>query len=164
MASVLKLSNEIPHEEYRFLPQVGFGQDITFDTIVTYNKFLFRVYTPKHTVSTDQDSAFFVGNKFDQKYAPSTPVSSDMYLPFGPSLSETATYEDCINHLNWETRATSPFISTSFSFAWAVWDAVRRYNSGVKHDVEIAVIDASAVAGKSVTALQLLRKASGRSL
>ncbi|KAF5348034.1 hypothetical protein D9758_010056 [Tetrapyrgos nigripes] len=157
------MRNEIPHEEHRFLPQVGFGQDITFDAI-TYNKFLFRVYTPKKAVSTDEDSAFFVGSKFDQKYAPSTPISSDMYLPFGSSLAETATYEDCINHLSWETRSSSPFISTSCSFAWAIWDAVRRYNSGVKHDVEIAVINAAAVAGKAVTALQLLKKGNGHTL
>ncbi|THV02193.1 hypothetical protein K435DRAFT_653900, partial [Dendrothele bispora CBS 962.96] len=159
MASDLKLRSEIPREEYRFLPQVGFGQDVTFDTIVTFSRFLFRVYTPKPSQIREDDSAFFVGSKFDKTYAPYTPISSDMYLPFGESLSETATYEDCINHLNWETRSNSPFISTSFNFAWAIWDAVRRYNHGIKHDVEIAVIDATAFTGKAVTVLQLLRKA-----
>ncbi|KAK7460969.1 hypothetical protein VKT23_008897 [Stygiomarasmius scandens] len=161
MASNLKVRSEIPHDEYRFLPQVGFGQDVTFDTIATYNKFLFRIYTPKAATSRDEDSPSFVASKFNTTYAPSTPVLSDMHLPFGQSLSETATYEDCINHLNWETRSSSPFISASFSFAWAIWDAVRRYNNGIKHDVEIAVIDATALTGKAVTALQLLRKAHG---
>ncbi|KAE9402663.1 hypothetical protein BT96DRAFT_956154 [Gymnopus androsaceus JB14] len=62
------------------------------------------------------------------------------YPSSGDPLVETATYEDCIQHLSWETRSRSPFISTTFSFAWAFWDALRRFETGVKHDVEIAVI------------------------
>jgi hypothetical protein len=74
----------------------------------------------------------------------------------GPAPAR-ATYADAVRHLDWTKRATSPFISTSFSFAWAIWDASRRYKQGVKHDVHIAVIDARAVIGRAVTALELLR-------
>lgn len=72
----------------------------------------------------------------------------------------TMTYEEVAKHMDWTTRGTSPYVTTSFSFAWALWEAVRRYKIGVKHDVEIAVIDARKVIGQAVTALELLRKAS----
>ncbi|KAF5392673.1 hypothetical protein D9757_000884 [Collybiopsis confluens] len=149
------------YDEHRFLPQSGFGSDVTFSNIVTYHRYLFRIYTPKSLPSTQDDSVYFVGPRFDKTFAPRTPVSSEMYsfssLTCG-SLIETATYEDCIQHLGWETRSNSPFISTSFSLFWVIWDALRRYNIGVKHDVEIAIIDAGSLSGKAVTALQLLRK------
>ncbi|PCH36874.1 hypothetical protein WOLCODRAFT_140621 [Wolfiporia cocos MD-104 SS10] len=69
------------------------------------------------------------------------------------------TYADVAQHLDWTTRSQSPYISTSFSFAWAIWEATRRYHHGVKHDVEIAVIDAKCVASRAVTAVELLRTA-----
>lgn len=64
--------------------------------------------------------------------------------------------------MDWTTKSSSPYVSTSFSFAWAVWEAVRRYHVNMKHDIEIAVIDASAVADQAVTALSLLRKGTPR--
>ena len=70
------------------------------------------------------------------------------------------TYEDVIQHLDWTQRGQSPYVSTSFSFAWAIWEAIRRYHVNVKHDVEIAVIDARAVADHATTAVELLMKAS----
>ncbi|KAJ4496101.1 hypothetical protein C8J55DRAFT_414602, partial [Lentinula edodes] len=81
-----------------------------------------------------------------------------MYSSSCAPLIETATYEDCVQHLSWETRSSSPFISATFNFAWALWDAVRRFRGGMKHDVEIAVIDAAALSGKAVTTMQLLRR------
>uniref|UniRef100_A0A0W0G8J6 DUF7587 domain-containing protein n=1 Tax=Moniliophthora roreri TaxID=221103 RepID=A0A0W0G8J6_MONRR len=141
----------------RFLPQHGFGPDVNFDTIVRYHPFLFRVYTPRTRSPHNDDSIFFIGAQFDAKFAPKTPVMSRIHGPAG-SVLDVATYEDCVRHLDWETRSTSPFISTSFNFAWSLWDAMRRYNTGVKHDVEIAIIDASALCGRAVTAIQLLRK------
>ncbi|KAJ7675543.1 hypothetical protein B0H17DRAFT_864328, partial [Mycena rosella] len=69
-------------------------------------------------------------------------------------------YADVARHLDWTTRHTSPYVSTSFSLMWAVWEALRRYHFGVKHDVEIAVIDASAVAERATTAVELLQSVS----
>jgi hypothetical protein len=69
------------------------------------------------------------------------------------------TYESVARYMDWKTRSSSPYVSTTFSFAYALWDAVKRYKMGMKHDVEIAVIDARAVKGRAVTALELLRKA-----
>lgn len=148
--------------DHHFLPQLGFGSDVTFETIVGYHRYtyLFRVYTPKLLPAVQDESIFFVGSQFDNRFAPQTPITSEMhnYPSSGDPLVETATYEDCIQHLSWETRSRSPFISTTFSFAWAFWDALRRFETGVKHDVEIAVMDAASLSGKAVTTLQLLRK------
>lgn len=54
----------------------------------------------------------------------------------------------------------SPFISTSFSFAWCIWDALRRFHQGVKKDVQVAVIDARAIADRAMTAVELLEMSS----
>ncbi|KAL0071282.1 hypothetical protein AAF712_001848 [Marasmius tenuissimus] len=155
MSSTPRITDDGPT---RFLPQHGFGPDVNFDTIARYHPFLFRVHTPRSLSPVKDDSLYFVGAQFNAKFAPRTPVMSGMHVGSGVSLLETATYEDCTRHLDWETRSQSPFISTSFSFAWSLWDAVRRYNKGVKHDVEIAIIDARALIGQGVTAIQLLRK------
>ncbi|KAG7095707.1 hypothetical protein E1B28_006421 [Marasmius oreades] len=154
MASTSKASED----PGRFLPQRGFGPDVNFDTIAQYHPFLFRVYTPRTLSPLKDDTLFFVGAQFDAKFAPRTPVLSGMHVEDGISLFDTVTYEDCTTHLDWATRSSSPFISTSFSFGWSLWDAVRRYNNGMKHDVEIAIIDARALARQAVTAVQLLRK------
>jgi hypothetical protein len=155
--------------------------DLTFDKLVDTNPFLFRVYTPKRHRTTDaaRRDPFFLGAKYDYEdlsadnveaqaeanaYEPSFTIGSD-----GEDFSEAsgsvpsrgatgATYADAIRHLDWTQRSSSPFISTSFSFAWAIWDACRRHQQGVKHDVHIAVIDARAVVGRAVTALELLRR------
>ncbi|KAA1474528.1 hypothetical protein DENSPDRAFT_860387 [Dentipellis sp. KUC8613] len=70
------------------------------------------------------------------------------------------SYADVANHMDWTKKSSSPYVTTSFSFAWAIWEASRRYRANSKHEVEIAVIDARAVAGRAVTALELLRKGS----
>ena len=67
------------------------------------------------------------------------------------------TYADLQRHLDWTTRSQSPYVTTSFSFFWALWEAVRRYRLGVKHDVEIAVVDARRLRGRARTALEVLR-------
>ena len=134
------------------LPQYGFGAEVAFDALVDTNPFLFRVYTPKHSASTsastsdDCDAPFFLAQQFQND-----PLAS-------PSKSSPATYADVAHHMEWTTKSTSPFVSSSFSFAWALWEAVRRYHGNMKHDVEIAVIDARLVADRAVTALELLRK------
>ncbi|KIK68232.1 hypothetical protein GYMLUDRAFT_53907 [Collybiopsis luxurians FD-317 M1] len=148
------------YDEHHFLPRLGFGSDVNFDTIAGYHRYLFRIYTPKSLPAIHDDTVYFVAPRFDHTFAPRTPTVTEMY-DFSSScepLVDVATYEDCIKHLSWETRSTSPFISASFSLFWVIWDALRRYNIGVKHDVEIAVIDAGSLSGKAVTALQLLRK------
>ncbi|THH07736.1 hypothetical protein EW145_g3183 [Phellinidium pouzarii] len=71
------------------------------------------------------------------------------------------TYADLVRHLDWTTRARSPYVTTSFSFFWALWEAVRRYRLGIKHDVEIAVIDARRLRGSARTALEVLRGVEG---
>ncbi|KAJ4490299.1 hypothetical protein J3R30DRAFT_3276971, partial [Lentinula aciculospora] len=150
---------ESSYDESRFLPQLGFGSDVTFETVSRYHRYLFRIYTPKSLPAVEDDSIFFVGARFNNIFAPRTPIISEMYPSSScASLVETATYEDCVQHLSWETRSRSPYISATFSFSWAIWDAVRRFNNGVKHDVEIAVIDAAALSGKAATTLQLLRR------
>ncbi|EJD01953.1 uncharacterized protein FOMMEDRAFT_32739, partial [Fomitiporia mediterranea MF3/22] len=67
------------------------------------------------------------------------------------------TYADLVRHLDWTTRSSSPYVTTSFSFFWCLWDAVRRYKLAVKHDVEIAIIDARKVRERAKTALEVLR-------
>jgi len=130
------------------LPQYGFGSEYTFESLVQDNPFLFRVYTPKpRSPFFDNSEPFFVGQKVDD-------VSPDLV----DQIAACSTYEDVARHMDWTTRSSSPYISTSFSFVWAIWEAVRRYRTNVKHDIEIAIIDARAVSGRAVTALELLRK------
>ncbi|PBK76128.1 hypothetical protein ARMSODRAFT_950523 [Armillaria solidipes] len=146
-------------DDLRCLPRHGFEGDYDFDSLVERNPFLFRVYTPKVTspsISYDP-KIFCIAPKFDAKYT-SPPSAIESLSPIGP-LTEIATCEEVTRHLDWTTRSSSPFISTSFSFAWAIWEALRRYKSGVKHDVEIAVIDAASLKGRAATAIQVLRKA-----
>ncbi|KAF9078497.1 hypothetical protein BDP27DRAFT_1396797, partial [Rhodocollybia butyracea] len=162
MSTATNPTNRVYDE--RFLPQHGFGSHVTFETIARYHRYLFRVYTPKYPPAVQDDSVFFVGARFDN-FAPQTPNLEEMYDGLsGGSLIETATYEDCIQHLSWETRSRSPFVSATFNLGWAIWDAVRRFNIGMKHDVHIAVIDASSLSGKAVTTLQLLRHSPSKNL
>ena len=75
-------------------------------------------------------------------------------------LAMPNSYADVANHMDGMKKLLSPFVTTSFSFTWAIWEATRRYKSNPKKDVEIAVIDVRAVAGRAVTALELLCKGS----
>ncbi|KAF8065055.1 hypothetical protein FPV67DRAFT_167362 [Lyophyllum atratum] len=141
------------------LPQYGFGTDVDFGSLVKDNHFLFRVYTPKEpSPFADDSEPSFVAPKFNERYTRSPaeikvpPFDSDNY-----SRPHTGTYADVAKHMDWTTRSSSPYISTSFSFIWSIWEALRRYHVGIKKDVEIAVIDASALSGRAVTAVQLLR-------
>lgn len=136
------------------LPQYGFGQIVDFESLVANNHFLFRVYTPKESSPFADDSEpFFVAPKFDQRYARS-PADIQAYRDH---RSHIGTYDDVVRHMDWTTKASSTYISTSFSFIWSIWEALKRYHSGIKKDVQIAVIDASALSGRAVTAVQLLR-------
>jgi len=134
------------------LPQYGFGAEVAFDALIETNPFLFRVYTPRQSAPTsastsdDPDASYFLAQRFE----------NDPLAPL-PKPSQT-TYDDVAHHMDWTTKMTSPFVSSSFSFAWALWEAVRRYHGNMKHDVEIAVIDARLVADKAVTAIEVLRK------
>jgi hypothetical protein len=134
------------------LPQYGFGAEVAFDALIDTNPFLFRVHTPKQSaptptsISDDSDAPYFLAKRFQND-------------PLAPSSKPSpATYSDVAHHMDWTTKLTSPFISSSFSFAWALWEAVRRYHGNMKHDVEIAVIDARLVADRAVTAIEVLRK------
>lgn len=154
------------------LPQHGFGADTSFATLVEQNPFLFRVYTPKsrrRSNSSNSTDPFFLGAKFDDEESsfsdgefPDTDVGTASDASGSVMSVSQATYADAIKHLDWTQRSSSPYISTSFSFAWAIWEASRRYQAGVKHDVHIAVIDARALLGRAITALDLLRQGSPR--
>ncbi|PPQ71252.1 hypothetical protein CVT26_010994 [Gymnopilus dilepis] len=146
-----------PDSEIGFLPQCGFGADIDFDTLIKANRFLFRVYTPKERSPFEDDTdPFFVAPRFDEQVARS-PVDVPK-IRFSEAV--IGTYDEVARHLDWTTRATSCYISTSFSFSWSIWEAVRRYHQGVKKDVEIAVIDGTALGGRAATAIRLLQKSS----
>jgi hypothetical protein len=136
-------------EEHSSLPQYGFGPEFAFNNLVEHNPFLFRVYTPKpRSPFFDSSEPYFVGPKFNDSHTTS---------PF-PLPKHCDFAEDVSIHMDWTRRSSSPYISTSFSFAWSMWEALRRYHTQVKHDVEIAVIDARMVASHSATALELLRQ------
>lgn len=147
---------DLPIDEYRLLPQYGFGTDCEFSSLVKHNRFLFRVYTPKQH-ATD---ASFLAQKFDENYNQShTDLPASLREPASSaSLLPEFGYMDAERHMEWTSRTSSPFISTSFSFAWAIWEALRRYKENVKRDVAIAIIDPDALTDRSVTALELLRK------
>ncbi|TFK75588.1 hypothetical protein BDN72DRAFT_446050 [Pluteus cervinus] len=139
------------------LPQYGFAAELDFDKLITNNRFLFRVYTPKPRPSLDDSEPYFIAQKYDKRYAPSPKELTASRSFDQEPISRSATYADVVRHMDWTTRASSPFISTSFSFIWSIWEALRRYHQGIKKDVEIAVIDAWALSGQAVTAIQLLR-------
>ncbi|KAF8173705.1 hypothetical protein BJ912DRAFT_70984 [Pholiota molesta] len=139
------------------LPQCGFGTDIDFDSLIKSNRFLFRVYTPKERSPFGDDTdPFFVAPRFDEL------VSRSPVDPPNVKFSEpmVGSYAEVARHMEWTTRTSSSYISTSFSFTWAIWEAVRRYHIGVKKDVEIAIIDSPALGGRAATAIQLLKKSS----
>lgn len=147
--------------EVTSLPQYGFGTDFDFDSLITDNHFLFRVYTPRErSPFFDDTDPFFIAPKFNERYNLSPAQLSEWRAHHGAPPPHVGTYEDVVTHMNWTTRSSSPYISTSFSFIWSIWEALRRYHQGVKKDVQIAVIDASAVTGRAVTAVQLLRQSS----
>ncbi|KAI0787002.1 hypothetical protein C8Q75DRAFT_734511 [Abortiporus biennis] len=153
-------SQDTSQPHHNTLPQYGFGADISFDTLVESNRFLFRVYTPKtHPPHYDGTEPYFLGSKYNDEISSATFHSA---LPSSPCSSKVGgrTYADVVQHMEWTNRSSSPFVSASFSFAWAIWEAIRRYHANVKHDVEIAVIDAHAVADRAVTAAELLVKGS----
>lgn len=153
------------HLGFSALPQYGFGPDLTFDSLVDHNPFLFRVYTPKPlSPFFDSSEPFFIGQKFKHNYRYSVQdfqlMSPTGTKPDQAGLMNSGSYADVANHMDWTKKSSSPYVSTSFSFAWAIWEATRRYRGNTGHGVEIAVIDARAVAGRAVTALELLRKGS----
>ena len=138
------------------MPQYGFGPDVAFEQLVESNPFLFRLHTPKESSPFyDNTEPYFVGQAFTDNVN-SAAFSASSVSPYRPP--STYTYADVSRHMDWTTRASSPYISTSFSFAWAVWEATRRYHHGMKHGVEIAIIDAKALSGRAVTAVELLRQ------
>ncbi|KAF7790648.1 hypothetical protein EIP86_001604 [Pleurotus ostreatoroseus] len=143
------------------LPQYGFGPEVTFEGLVAGNPFLFRVHTPRaQPPEYDSSEPYFVGAKYSDEFSSAAISSSSPRSQPTEPASSTCTYADVVRHLDWTTRQSSPYISASFSFAWAIWEAIRRYHANVKHDVEIAVIDARAVSDRSITAVELLMRGS----
>lgn len=149
-----------PKSPSTVLPQYGFSADVTFDKLLEGNPYLFRVHTPRtRTPSYGGTEPFFVGGKYNDEFLAAAFSSPCPTTASATNGAANRTYADVTRHMDWTTRSESPYISTSFSFAWAIWEAIRRYHVNVKHDVEIAVIDARAVADRSVTAAELLTKA-----
>ncbi|KAG9226624.1 hypothetical protein CCMSSC00406_0006151 [Pleurotus cornucopiae] len=139
------------------LPQYGFSDTIAFSRLFKKNPFLFRVYTPKErSPFADDTDPYFLAPKYNEAYSESpknlSPVDS-------PTKSLLPAYAEVIRHLDWTTRSSSPFISTSFSFVWAIWEGLRRYHTNVKHDVHIAIINAEDVAHHAFTAAEILASA-----
>ena len=148
-----------PSTEIRTLPQCGFGEDIDFNTLIESNRFVYRVYSPKEkSPFSDLSEPFFVAPKFDEQFTRSPVDLPDATVKF-PELM-AGSYPEVARHMEWTTRSTSPYISTSFSFSWSIWEAVKRFHFGVKKDVQIAIIDASALEGRAATAVQLLQNSS----
>ncbi|KAI0075308.1 hypothetical protein K474DRAFT_1664356 [Panus rudis PR-1116 ss-1] len=162
MTSGAGASSDTSTKGNKSLPQYGFGSDVTFSKLIEGNPYLFRVHTPRaHPPQYDASEPYFVGPKYSDTLSSAaikSPIPSSS--PKNPAAS--LTYADVAQHLDWTTRSESPYVSTSFSFAWAVFEAIKRYHVNVKHDVEIAVIDARSVADRAVTAVELLMKGSPR--
>lgn len=145
------------------LPQYGFSTDVEFETLAKNNHFLFRVYTPKPSFpSFGHAEPFFVAPKFNQRWNQSPEEIAKSPLDYEGSDRHIGTYEDVATHMDFLTKSTSPYVSASFSFIWSIWEALRRYHLGVKKDIEIAVIDASAVSRRAATAVQLLQARTSR--
>ncbi|KAG6896639.1 hypothetical protein C0992_006976 [Termitomyces sp. T32_za158] len=140
------------------LPQCGFSTDVEFDKLVKNNHFLFRVYTPKPSSPfSDHAEPFFVAPVFDERWNHSPEELARSPLSYEVSDRHVGTYEDVATHMDFLTKSSSPYVSASFSFTWSIWEALRRYHLGVKKNIEIAVIDASAVSHRAATAIQLLQ-------
>ncbi|KAF9453342.1 hypothetical protein P691DRAFT_62035 [Macrolepiota fuliginosa MF-IS2] len=138
------------------LPQSGFGAESNFESLLKDNPFLFRIYTPKErSPFFDDTDPYFLAPKFNERC-----VRSPVEIRDHTQLIDEweVTYSDVAKHMDWTTRMASPFISTSFSFAWCIWDALRRFHQGVKKDVQVAIIDGRAVADRAMTAVELLNK------
>ena len=150
------MTTTLPHldEDHSILPQYGFGTCTDFGLLVNSNHFLFRVYTPREgSPFSDDTDPFFIAPKFNERYN-----RSPLELSHNDTTEYRGTYDDVAKHMDWTSRSSSSFISTSFSFSWSIWEALRRFHLGVKKDIQIAVIDASAVSGRAATAVELLRK------
>ncbi|KAL4072143.1 hypothetical protein J3A83DRAFT_4372146 [Scleroderma citrinum] len=144
-----------------YLPQYGFGSEYSFDHLIQDNPFLFRIYTPKtcsQVISTPEP--YFVGQKYNEHFTLSAEQLHSPAVGPGETVASTSSYQDVALHMDWTQRHKSPFVSTTFSFIWAIWEATRRYRVGLKHDIEIAVIDSRMLGGRAATALELLRKGS----
>ncbi|KAG6881652.1 hypothetical protein C0995_001185, partial [Termitomyces sp. Mi166 len=140
------------------LPRYGFSTDVEFDKLVKDNHFLFRVYTPKPSSPFfDDTEPFFVAPKFNAKWTQSPEEIVRSPFRYENSGRYVGSYEDVATHMDFSTKSSSPYVSTSFSFIWSIWEALRRYHLRVKKDIEIAVIDASAVSRRAATAVQLLQ-------
>ncbi|KAH0578560.1 hypothetical protein H2248_003707 [Termitomyces sp. 'cryptogamus'] len=146
------------------LPQYGFSTDVEFDKLVKDNHFLFRVYTPRARLPfVDDSEPYFLAPKFNERWTRSPEEFVRSPFCYEGSDRHVGTYEDVAIHMDFSTKSSSPYISTSFSFIWSIWEALRRYHLGVKKDVEIAVIDASAVSQRAASAIQLLQTCSSSS-
>ena len=134
---------------------LGFSRSLSRSTSMTRVPLYGAVFQPMHRRA---HSAEFINTRPPPR--PQTPIRSQTDVG-SDGASADMTYEDLVRHLDWTTRSSSPYVTTSFSFFWCLWEAVRRYKLAVKHDVEIAVIDARKVTGRAKTALQVLRGVEG---
>ncbi|KAJ3567929.1 hypothetical protein NP233_g6043 [Leucocoprinus birnbaumii] len=144
--------------ESGILPQHGYRSDTRLQSLLSENPYLFRIYTPKErSPFFDDTDPYFLAPKFNERYARS-PVEIRDHQQFIDEWN--VSFADVVKHMDWTTRITSPFISTSLSFAWCIWDALRRFHQGVKKDVQVAIIDGRAIADRAATAVELLELSS----
>ncbi|KAF5350598.1 hypothetical protein D9756_008671 [Leucocoprinus leucothites] len=154
----MTIDSPVAAPESGILPQHGFHSDTDLQSLLSENPFLFRVYTPKErSPFFDDTDPYFLAPKFNEKYARS-PVEIRNHQQFIDEWN--VSYTDVAKHMDWTTRIASPFISTSLSFAWCIWDALRRFHQGVKKDVQVAIIDGRAIADRASTAVELLELSS----
>lgn len=84
---------------------------------------------------------------YDSRPAGPSSMNSSISMPASTPMdgsldfTEKPTLSTLLAHLDPGSRTSSYFVSSSMSFYYALWEAVRRYRVNVKHDVEIAIMD-----------------------
>lgn len=148
-----QVSAESGHSLNIPLPQYAFSETCNFNTLIDSNQFLFRVYTPRMVGGIRSDLA----NQRDLGLvAPKFRNMEDSIYSLSMEPTPVWTYADAAKHFGKGAHKTSPYVSTSFSFMWTIWEALRRYHEDETKDFEIAVIDAKAVKDRAITSIQLL--------
>jgi len=141
-------------DEYdrRTLRRFGFGENQTFASLVEDNRYLYRVY------DAQTEMLLVPGRGFVADRYRNYPIELDVErqcLLHSPNLGI-----DAVQHVDNEKgkKPKTPFISTTFSLTWAIFEANRRAtNTPPKERVMIAVIDGQRLLQYAKTALELLK-------
>jgi hypothetical protein len=116
------------------LPIFGFQRGQTFASLVRDNHFLFRVHDDSKPYSHPvRGIGFKSSNSSNLHQQSQLERKRDCFIP---------APDDAYKHIMNIDAANSPYISTTFSMAWALCEAVRRVNVERRRHVEISVIRA----------------------